>query len=349
MILQLLLLSFHWAVAATGPVAPDSVATRVSYDADGGTITADGLYTAGPVPGTFRVVARAGRLADTAVVTLTRPVLPAALDGSSFKDHAGVFSLGHAAFNADDIIGRIAVARSQGKHLFLAMTGGKHSNYMTAGVFDMAKWRAKMDTYNTAAIRSAIAAGVADGTIVGNSVMDEPNNVSPTNNWGPAGTVTKAMVDEMCGYVKRMFPTLPVGVVHDYDELQPELDYARCDFVLAQYSESKGPVTRFRDRGLAFARRSGIAMAFSLNLLDGGTRIRGCPVPATGGRGTLRHACRMRADQVREYGMVLGPAGCALTLWRYDRQFMADPENQRAFEELARQFATLPSRPCIRS
>ena len=95
------------------------------------------------------------------------------------------------------------------------MTGGAHNLYKTAGVFDLAKWQAAMDAYNTQAIRDAIAEGVADGTIVGNSVMDEPQqhgvSSDPDKTWGPSGTMTKVRVDGMCAYVKAIFPTLPVG------------------------------------------------------------------------------------------------------------------------------------------
>ncbi len=67
------------------------------------------------------------------------------------------------------------MARQNHKRLVLAMTGGSHWNYLTNDVFDLAKWQAKMETYNTPAIKAAVAAAVADGTIIGNSVMDEPN------------------------------------------------------------------------------------------------------------------------------------------------------------------------------
>ena len=57
----------------------DSIALGVSFDATGGTITAGGLYTAGPTAGDFRVIAteQGGTLADTAAVTvvLGTPVL----------------------------------------------------------------------------------------------------------------------------------------------------------------------------------------------------------------------------------------------------------------------------------
>jgi len=51
----------------------DSVSVSVGYVATGGTITPNGVYTAGQVPGTFRVIANqnGGSLADTAAVSVT--------------------------------------------------------------------------------------------------------------------------------------------------------------------------------------------------------------------------------------------------------------------------------------
>jgi hypothetical protein len=51
----------------------DSVPLTVTYTAEGGTVTATGLYTAGGTPGSYRVFARSGTLADTSQVTISNP------------------------------------------------------------------------------------------------------------------------------------------------------------------------------------------------------------------------------------------------------------------------------------
>ena len=86
------------------------------------------------------------------------------------------------------------------------LTGGGHAGYKTDGKFDMAKWQAVMNTYDTPAIKAAVSDGVADGTLILNNVMDEPS----VTDWG--GVMTKPMLDDMARIVKTMFPTLPVGV-----------------------------------------------------------------------------------------------------------------------------------------
>ncbi len=347
--------------------AGDSVPVAATFTASGGGITAGGLYTAGSTAGTFRVIAVASGLADTAVVELSRPVsasagsaIPfgpfAAWDGASLKENSLHFTMGLGADSPTGIVNRIGAARSAGKKIVLAMTGGTHENYLSVinGVyqFDRNKWNAKMQTYNTATIRQAVAAAVADGTIIGNSVMDEPHvsGGGDGNTWGPVGTMTKARIDELCGYVKQIFPTLPAGVVHRHDIFEPSVDYGTCDFIVSQYSNRLGSMSTFRDAGLAFARRSGIRIAFSMNILNGGVQDKEgtWDCAGTGGKGTYSPNCRMTATQVKDYGQGLGHAGCAMLMWRYDDVFMANSGNQTAFKAVADSLARLPRTPCQR-
>jgi hypothetical protein len=348
-------------------VEGDSVAVTVAFTATGGTVTNTGLYTAGSTPGTYRIIATSGGLADTSTITLTQPLgsgpaggVPfgpfAGWDGTVLKANTDVFSATIGSVGPDNILARITTARTEGKKLILAMAGG-HDPYLTNGVFDRAKWNAAMQTFNTAAIRDAVAKAVADGTIIGNSVMDEPHvhGYGDGNTWGPSGTMTKARVDSMCGYVKNIFPSLPTGVVHQHLVFEPTKSYKVCDFLVSQYSgpTKVGSVTAFRDGGLAYAARDGIAIAFSVNIINGGIQaardgLWNCPLTTTGGRGTFDPNCRMTAAQVREYGITLGLAGCAMVMWRYDAAFMANAANVLAFKDIANKLATAPAKSCRR-
>jgi hypothetical protein len=153
----------------------------------------------------------------------------------------------------------------------------------------------------------------------------------------------------MCGYVKSIFPTLPVGVVHGHDLFEPEKSYRVCDFIMAQYrwGRTRGDIKAFRDAGLALARRDGHAILFSLNILHGGLPGADCPkYGADSPSGTL---CPMSPDQVREWGIVLGSAGCALNMWRYEREYFNRPDIQGAVRDIAKSLALLPRKPCLRS
>jgi hypothetical protein len=342
----------------------DSVSVPVVFKATGGTVTTTGLFTAGQIAGNFRVIATSGALADTSGITITSPLgsgtptgIPygpfGAWDFATAKPNTEVFTASIGAVNAGIIVDRINAARARHSKLIFAMTGGSHRNYLTDGVFDQGKWEATMQTYNTAAIKTAIAQAVADGTIIGNSVMDEPHvsGLGDGNTWGPPGTMTKARVDQLCAYVKNMFPTLPVGVVHPHSAFEPTNSYRVCEFLVDQYSWRKGSVEDFRDAGLAMGRRDNMAIIFSMNILNGGIQaakdgLWNCPLTTTGGRGTYEPNCRMTPQQVRENGIVLGSAGCALTMWTYEDTFMANPENQQAFRDVAARLASLPAKSC---
>jgi hypothetical protein len=184
--------------------------------------------------------------------------------------------------------------------------------------------------------------------------MDEPNaHGSPDvggNTWGPAGTMTKARVDSLCGYVKAIFPTLPTGVFQRHDVLEPTKNYAQCDFIVDQYVSRVGDVTAFRDAALAFGQRSRISIIFSINILNGGTPDRDgtWDCAGTGGLGEQTNLCLMTPEQVRNFGQVLGQAGCGLLMWRYDSEFMANPDNQQAFRDIASRLASVPGRACTR-
>ena len=352
----------------------DSVAVTVAFTATGGTVSSGGLYTAGQTAGTFRVVANSSGLADTAAVTLaataptTTPTTTTgqgipygafdSWDGSSLKPYTESLNLGPSSVTASTILDRIDAARANKVKLILAMTGGSHTNYLSTidGVyqFDLSKWEARMNTFNTGTIRNAVAAAVADGTIIGNVVMDEPNvsGGGDGNTWGPVGTMTKARVDSLCGYVKAIFPTLPTGVTHAWQQFEPTKSYRVCDFLNTQYSTRFGDVTTWRDGALAMGKRDGHAIMFSLNVLNGGTQDRDgtWDCKDQGGRLGMRSPnCEMTAQQVLDYGLALGPTGCALTMWRYDTDFMSNSANRQSFKDIGAKLATLSGKACRRS
>ena len=122
--------------------------------------------------------------------------------------------------------------------------------------------------------------------------MDEPEN----KKWG--GVMTKPLLDSMAAYAKQYFPTLPMGPSHGpngYYQWRPNERYRVVDYVLNQYAYwvTNGDVAEWRDKVLAQAKRDGVGVAFSMNILNGGeTASRdgrwACPAGTSAGRGTQR-------------------------------------------------------------
>ena len=267
---------------------------------------------------------------------------------TALKSNSAPFTASHDnAFLPTTLAQRISAARSKGMRLVLAMTGGPES-VTTNGKFDLAKWKARMDRLNTTANKNAVAAGVTDGTIVGNKLIDEPEQ----DKWG--GVPTKAMIDEMATYAKRIFPTLPMGITHSASgfKWRAKERYRVLDWVVVQYAShyNDGDVTTWRNQVLTFAGNNGVRPGFSLNILNGGARDRtgAWDCPNTGGKGTRTTYCRMTADQVRTYGRAIGPSGCVLLMWQYDGAFMSNAANQSAFRDVASLLGSRPRPSCRR-
>jgi hypothetical protein len=251
------------------------------------------------------------------------------------------------------VIQQIEAARNKKQKLMLSLTDGPRRLQITNGKFDMAKWKLRMDGYNTTQIKAAVTRGISDGTIIGNNIMNEPKH----REWG--GVVNKAVLDQMCGYVRKIFPALSSGptTVHWWLSTQT---YRVCDFIVDQYDYEqpplgwgtpggKGNAAAWRDAALTQARKEKISIAFSMNLLDGGAQLAGCPLSSTGGYGTYAGHCRMTPTQVRQFAMTLGQGGCAMLMWMYDQSFWSKSANVQAFRDAAAILAKSPGRSCRRT
>jgi hypothetical protein len=255
-----------------------------------------------------------------------------------------------------DIVDLINTARVNEKKLTLVMTGGGHDNYITNAKFDMAKWKARQNLFNTQAIKDAVAAGVADGTIPFAVLMDEPNHSS----WG--GNVHHSTLDSMSRHTKSIFPTLRTGVDVTYD-WEPTLVYQSVDVLTTQYSARKGDVVVYRNAAVSSAATQKVALFFSINILNGGTDLRstGCPMPQTGGVGSTENGavfgCKMTAGQVQSFGDALLTAvqTCGLKMWTWDMttltptgDFMTRADNKAAFNHVAATAAAHAARACVK-
>ena len=273
---------------------------------------------------------------------------------TSLNANAAAFTASLNSSDPSTIVTLIGAARTKGHKLVLNMTACCASEYLTSGNFDLAKWKARQDLFNTAAIRTAIAEAVSNGTVIGGKLIDEPERA----DWGTG--LSKSVVDQMAAYTKSYFPTLPLGISHGAPGYRWRTDqtFTALDWIVYQYNSAvsgttyaKGDAAGWRDAVLQQAAADGVAPAFSFNILDGGIEaardgLWNCSTTLTEGRGTEEPDCRMTAAQVREYGRVLGPAGCALLMWRYDDEFMANPANQQAFRDVAALLASRTAPSC---
>lgn len=149
-----------------------------------------------------------------------------------------------------------------------------------------------------------------------------------------AGDVSNSnAIDNMAAHMKHVFPTVAVGVTHRHNTFWPDESYAVIDFLIDQYSFSKGAILPWREAALALGARDGHQIAFSLNVINGGPTISGCPVGntltgSTGGSDGGGH-CNMNNVQILTWGRILyatnslSQRGISLLLWTYNATYFS--------------------------
>jgi hypothetical protein len=317
--------------------------------------------------GTATVIATAERKRDSVIVTVTDPPPPPPPPGevgvpfgpfalfvgttTQFAFGPAPFTMSYSGETADRVAQRIAAARAAGHRLIIAMTGGAPTNYTTDGKFDLAKWKAKMDTFRAPAVQQAVADGVADGTVIMANIIDEPN----TSDWG--GVITRQTLDEMSAYVKEIFPSILTTMSLQWSSLvnsQFTGPYTSVDVLTTQYVSRFGSVEAYRDGAVSTAKANNLGLLLSLNIINGGTQDKDgvWDCVGTGGKGTGSPNCRVTPSQLESFGTVLGltPETCGLLLWRYDDAFFKTgpfaQDNVAATERLAAALAGRPRKVC---
>jgi hypothetical protein len=327
--------------------AGDSVAVSVVFAASGGTVTSAGLYTAGPSAGTFRVIASSGPVADTSTITVKAPLgsaTPASFPYGPFDLFQSWTRVATPGFTGtvsyvspSGILQLLSSMRANRVSGFLKLTGDAHSTYITAGQFDIAKWKAATARYDTPEIKTAVAQAVQDGILLGYSMIDEPNHYS----WG--GVITKAVIDEMAMFSKSIFPTLPTAAVAPYKWRGAER-YKVLDVIIAGTWKETGTSTAWRDAAVEAAKLNGVALAPVLNIL-GAAVTPGC-LPRPGGGDT----CVLTPAEIRDWAITLGtdPYTCGMFMWRFDATLWGMPEYLAAFKDVSTALAKKPVKSCRR-
>lgn len=249
-------------------------------------------------------------------------------------DAAKGFTAGLSYADPKGLLALLARLRANKQSAFLALTGGAHEQYITDGKFDLNKWKAGTDRYSAPILKAALELGVADGTVLGYNMLDEPEHRS----WG--GALTRATVDSMAAYCKAVLPFMPCGVGVDYRWRAAER-YKVVDFIIAQTWMERQSAESFRDSAVAMARRNGVALVLSVNLF-GAPQSPGCEP-----RGKQ---CLMFPADVRHWGRSFAaePYACAVLMWRYEAGMWSRSEYQEQFRDVANVAGQRVAKSCRR-
>jgi hypothetical protein len=231
------------------------------------------------------------------------------------------------------VLAKLEAARRANDRVLLGFAGSSWKYTDSAG-FNLAKWKENVDQFRGIDLSSYIA----DGTLMGHFLMDEPND---KKNWN-GHQVALADIDEMARYSKEIWPELP-AIIRGWPDFLQGYQYKYLDAAWAQYHVRFGSIDDFIANHVRNAKALGLPLVLGLNVVAGG---------GEGGMPGYHHAkFAMTASQVRTWGNALldQPYVCAFFMFRFHPDYFALPDIQAVMAELSEKARRLPNKPCRRS
>jgi hypothetical protein len=236
-----------------------------------------------------------------------------------------------AAF-PDSLLAHLEAARWANARVLLNFTG--HNKWFRdSRGFNFEMWKKRVDRFRGLDLSSYIA----DGTIMGHFIMDEPND---SRDWN--GTVvSRASVDAMAEYSKQIWPSMTT-IIRAWPAYLKGYQYHYLDAAWAQFNGRRFPnLEAFIAENVRDAKASGLELVVGLNILAGGIK---------GPSGYYRDRNAMSASELRSWGGALlsEPYICAVMNWRYNADYFSRPDIILAFEDLNQQARNRPQKSCAK-
>jgi hypothetical protein len=227
------------------------------------------------------------------------------------------------AAGPSDIIPRLQAARRSGARVLVRMSAREKYWLNRNHTVNLSKWKAQIARFK----RLNLQQFIKDGTLLGHILIDEPHDKS---NWG-GKPVPFATLEAMARYSKQLYPGLTTVVRSYATWLQgARFRWKYLDATMAQYSARKGEVNKWIRAESSAARKEGLGLIVSLNVLNGGNR-------ASRLRGLYRGNYAMSASQLRSWGNVLASnnLSCGMFFWNYNRTYMSRSDIKSALSYLS--------------
>jgi hypothetical protein len=234
------------------------------------------------------------------------------------------------------VISQLDAARRARARVILNLSTTKGSQ-APDGSFSLELWKQRIDRFRDINFESYIA----DGTLLGHYVMDEPHSAT---NWN-GRAVPFADIEAAARYSKMLWPSMTTFVRTHPEFLEgASFRWSHVDAAWAQYTARRGDAGIYLKRQVATARSLGLGLVVGLNLLNGGTAESGIP-------GFHKGKWAMSAGQIRSLGRVLAaePYACAFSMWKYDRadpSYLQRADIKAALAEVAKIAANRPRTSC---
>ena len=221
------------------------------------------------------------------------------------------------------LLATLKIARKNHFRVVLKLAYDSKDYSSPDSTFSLDLWKQNIDAYRAIDISSYIA----DGTIIGHFLIDEPRDAT---NWGGV-PVSYADIEAAAAYSKSIWPMMPTGAGSSAGEMEAGAPFASLDFAFSQYREKKGDLATWLAGQTAAARRAGLGILLSINLLDGNI-----------------DNSTYSPSQLAAVGTVLAaePYACGLTMWKYDSVQFADAEVKLALASIAKVANARPPHRC---
>ena len=209
-----------------------------------------------------------------------------------------------------NILSFLSQLRSKGGRVLIKLSGGTSSYKNADGTFNLEKWKTQVDRFRNIDFSSYIA----DGTIVGHYLVDEPNY---PGRWGDQ-VISQATIEAAAKHSKRRWPTLATIVNAPPAWLASStVTYVHLDAGWAMFrAKTASSPSDWINQQTKRAQGKGLGLVAGLNVLDGGDG-------SSGIRGTQPRTWAMSAAELDRYGsaMLAQSYVCAFSMWRYSAEY----------------------------
>lgn len=223
-----------------------------------------------------------------------------------------------------NLLSLLSQLRKKNGRVLIKLAGGEGSYKNPDGTFNLTKWKTNVDRFRNIDFSSYIA----DGTIVGHYLVDEPHF---TGRWGDKG-ISQATVEEAARHSKLRWSNLPTLVNAPANWLAAvPVTYVHLDAGWAMYrSKTSSDPAAWLAQQVKRAKSKNLGLVAGMNVLDGGNG-------SSGIRGTQPKTWAMSAAELRKYGTaLLGQSYvCAFSMWRYSDSYYGRADVKSAMADLS--------------
>jgi hypothetical protein len=224
----------------------------------------------------------------------------------------------------DQMLKTLAAIKARGGRVVLALAGHEDFYKDAQGHFSFSMWKQRINRYKGVNLSSF----VADGTVIGHYMIDEPND---PYNWN-GQPVPGSMLEEMARYSKSIWPSMTTIVrAHPTYMAKFSTSYKYLDAAWAQYAQRFGDPKAYLAANIAAARSKGLGLVVGLNI----------------SMGTLKKTA-LSPQQIDSWGSALlsDSYPCAFISWQYRQPYFDRWEIRSAMARVAQKAANRAVRSC---